>query len=257
MVTRIRQEGFRNSKVMDYAAGAHGRRRRAPHRLAEHEKGQRMDARQADQDGSLERASRECKFGRGWTSDYTSVRMTLSRRRSSSTALPRAWSPATNGPITRQGRQGEARDEGRPREEQGQARRRDRDDRRAEGDEAAGQGRAGALHRRRAGDARQLRDPGPPTTRAWPSSRKRREFRKLLAQFAMDEKIAAGHASPATATAACSACRAPARGATTSRRRADGRPGARAVRPHRPPARQEDRASSWRSTSRAKYTTTT
>jgi hypothetical protein len=54
---RIREEGLNHSHVMDFAYRADGRHRPAPHRLAQPQEGQRVDARHADQDRPGKRAS--------------------------------------------------------------------------------------------------------------------------------------------------------------------------------------------------------
>src|SRR5688572_17959043 len=98
MVTRIRHEGFRNSKVMDYAQGLTDmigpRLTGSPNMRKANEWTRDELTKMGLSNARLE----EYKFGRGWTSDYTSVRM-LAPDTQQLYALPGAWSPGTNGPI--------------------------------------------------------------------------------------------------------------------------------------------------------------
>src|SRR6266851_12680 len=57
-ISRIRYEGFRDSKVMDFATGPHGFHRRATHRFSQYEARQRVDSRPAHRHGSEQCASR-------------------------------------------------------------------------------------------------------------------------------------------------------------------------------------------------------
>ena len=98
MVTRIRQEGFRNSKVMDYAEaltdGIGGRLTGSPNM----KKANEWTRDELTKIGLVNAHLEPYKFGRGWTSDYCSVRM-LAPDVQQLYGLPMAWSPATSGAI--------------------------------------------------------------------------------------------------------------------------------------------------------------
>jgi carboxypeptidase Q len=99
MVTRIRQEGFRNSKVMETSAaltdwiGA---------RLTGSPEMKRANdwARQQLADWGLANAHLESwgPFGRGWTYESASVRM-VAPTAASLVGIPKAWTPGTSGPV--------------------------------------------------------------------------------------------------------------------------------------------------------------
>lgn len=99
MVTRIRQEGFRNSKVMETAAaltdwiGA---------RLTGSPEMKRANdwARQQLADWGLANAHLESwgPFGRGWTYESASVRM-VAPTAASLVGIPKAWTLGTGGPV--------------------------------------------------------------------------------------------------------------------------------------------------------------
>ncbi|HEX7254000.1 MAG TPA: M20/M25/M40 family metallo-hydrolase [Thermoanaerobaculia bacterium] len=98
-VTRIRQEGFRRSKVMDLASelmdGIGPRVTGSPNMKAANEW-----ARAKFESWGLVNAHLESwgPFGRGWTWEGCSVRM-LSPDTTQFIAIPQAWTPGTNGPI--------------------------------------------------------------------------------------------------------------------------------------------------------------
>ncbi|MBF5041838.1 M20/M25/M40 family metallo-hydrolase [Aggregicoccus sp. 17bor-14] len=98
MQTRIRQEGFRNSKVMDYAqqlTDVIGPRLTGSPAM----KRANDWTRSTFQELGLQNAHLEpFKFGKGWTSEGCTLRM-LAPGVESLYALPKAWSPATNGPV--------------------------------------------------------------------------------------------------------------------------------------------------------------
>ena len=103
MVTRIRQEGFRNSKVMDYAQSlmdAIGARLTGSPNMRKANEWTRDELTKM---GLSNARLEDYKFGRGWTSDYTSVRM-LSPDVQQLYGIASAWSPATNGPVREIGR---------------------------------------------------------------------------------------------------------------------------------------------------------
>jgi hypothetical protein len=99
MVTRIRQEGFRRSQVMETASelvdGIGPRVTGSPNMKAANEW-----ARKKLESWGLANAHLESwgPFGRGWSSEGCSVRM-LSPDMTQLIALPEAWTPGTNGPI--------------------------------------------------------------------------------------------------------------------------------------------------------------
>jgi len=191
IVTRIRQEGFRNSKVMEIAWGitdlSGARLTGSPNMKKANEW-----TRDKLTEFGLANAHLESwgPFGRGWSSESTSVRM-LSPDTQQLYAIALAWSPSTNGPVRGNvkkvklaAKEDLAKNRGTlagaivmisdPPELKPQ------DKAALERYDEAGLEKLGAYEipplrddaRRREGAAR-------------------REFRKLLAQFAMDEKIAA------------------------------------------------------------------
>jgi hypothetical protein len=99
MVTRIRQEGFRNSKVMEIASGLTdgigARLTGSPNMKKANEWTRDKLAEFGLQNAHLESWG---PFGRGWSYESVSVRMT-SPDVVELLALPKAWSPGTNGPI--------------------------------------------------------------------------------------------------------------------------------------------------------------
>jgi hypothetical protein len=99
MVTRIRQEGFRNSKVMEIASGLTdgigARLTGSPNMKKANEWTREKLAEFGLQNAHLESWG---PFGRGWSYESVSVRMT-SPDVVELLALPKAWSPGTNGPI--------------------------------------------------------------------------------------------------------------------------------------------------------------
>lgn len=99
MVTRIRQEGFRNSKVMETASALTdliGPRLTGSPNMKKANDWTR--ARLAE--WGLVNAHLESwgPFGRGWTYDSASVRL-LSPTTASLVAIPKAWTPGTDGPV--------------------------------------------------------------------------------------------------------------------------------------------------------------
>ena len=99
MVTRIRLEGFRNSKVMDTAShlmdGIGPRLTGSPNM----KKANEWTRKQLEEWG-LANAHLESwgPFGRGWSYEECSVRM-ISPDTAELLALPVAWTPGTNGPV--------------------------------------------------------------------------------------------------------------------------------------------------------------
>ncbi|HEX8411505.1 MAG TPA: M20/M25/M40 family metallo-hydrolase [Thermoanaerobaculia bacterium] len=189
-VTRIRQEGFRNSKVMEYAQALTDR---VGARLTGSPSMKRANEWTRDELSKMGLSNARLegyKFGRGWSSDYCSVRM-IAPDTQQLYALPMAWSPATNGPI--RAKVVKVKLETKEDLEKNKGKLAGMIVMTAEPKEMKPQEKA-ALDRY---DEEQLEELEQYVV---PSSRddarrgdylKRREFRKLLAQFATDEKIAA------------------------------------------------------------------
>jgi carboxypeptidase Q len=100
MVTRIRQEGFRHSKVMETASELMDRI--GPRLTGSPQMKQANEwtrARLAEWGLSNAHLESWGPFGRGWTYDGCSVRM-LSPDRAELLALPEAWTPGTNGVVS-------------------------------------------------------------------------------------------------------------------------------------------------------------
>ena len=99
MQTRIRQEGFRNSKVMEIASGLTdgigARLTGSPNMKRANEWTRQKLIEFGLSNARLEQWG---PFGRGWSYESASVRMTKPDVVQLS-ALPKAWSPGTNGPI--------------------------------------------------------------------------------------------------------------------------------------------------------------
>src|SRR5437868_4556298 len=100
MVTRIRYEGFRNSKVMDLASGLMDG---IGPRLTGSPNMRRGNEWTRDQLTSFGLANAHLEswgpFGRGWAQDYVNVRM-ISPDVAPLIAYAKAWTPGTNGVIT-------------------------------------------------------------------------------------------------------------------------------------------------------------
>ena len=189
MVTRIRQEGFRNSKVMDYAQSlmdAIGARLTGSPNMRKANEWTRDELTKM---GLSNAHLEEYKFGRGWTSDYTSVRM-LSPDIQQLYGLAGAWSPSTNGPI--RAKVTKVKLETKEDLEANKGKLAGAIVMIAEPKEMKPQDKA-ALERYSDEELAALGNYEIPVTNdaRMAEFRKRREFRKLLAQFAMDEKIAA------------------------------------------------------------------
>src|SRR5687767_9846143 len=98
MHTRIRQDGFRNSKVMEFAQGITdgigGRLTGSPNMKKANEWTRDKLTELGMSNAHLE----AYEFGRGWTTEYTMVRM-LAPDNQQLYGISKAWSPGTNGPI--------------------------------------------------------------------------------------------------------------------------------------------------------------
>lgn len=189
-VTRIRQEGFRNSKVMQYAqtltdvigprlTGSPGMRR-----------ANEWTRDELTRIGLVNARLEPFKFGRGWMYESASVRM-LSPDAQQLYGIPMAWSPATNGPL--RGKVVKVKLETKEDLEKNRGKLAGALVMPVEPKELKPQAE-GALDRY---DEEELRElavyevPSAGDLERRAGYVRRREFRKLLAQFAMDEKIAA------------------------------------------------------------------
>ncbi|HEX6640101.1 MAG TPA: M28 family peptidase, partial [Thermoanaerobaculia bacterium] len=189
-VTRIRQEGFRNSKVMDYAQSlmdlVGARLTGSPNMRKANEWTRDELAKMGLSNAHLE----EWKFGRGWTSDYTSVRM-LAPDMQQLYGIAGAWSPGTNGPI--RGKVVKVKLESKEDLEANKGKFAGAIVMISEPKEMKPQDTA-SLDRYTDEELTALGTyeiPGAGDAARRAEYAKRREFRKLLAQFAIDEKIAA------------------------------------------------------------------
>lgn len=189
-VSRIRNEGFRNSKVMEYAQKLTDRigprLTGSPNMKKANEWTREELAKMGLSNAHLE----PFKFGRGWSSDYTSVRM-LAPDVQQLYALPMAWSPGTNGPL--RGKVVKAKLETKEDLEKNKGKFAGAILMIAEPKEMKPLDKA-ALDRYDDEELEKLASYEIPAARddaRRAEFRKRREFRKQLAQFAMDEKIAA------------------------------------------------------------------
>ena len=102
MITRIRYEGFRNSKVMETASGLMdqigGRLTGSPNMKRAND----WTLAKLKEFGLVNAHLEEWgPFGRGWTNDYVNVRM-VSPDNAPLIAYPKAWTPGTDGPVRAQ-----------------------------------------------------------------------------------------------------------------------------------------------------------
>src|SRR5881275_2329319 len=99
MQTRIRQEGFRNSKVMDLASGLADY---VGPRLTGSPNMKRANEWTRDKLTELGLSNAHLEewgpFGRGWSYESCSLRL-VSPDVAQLIAVPRAWTPGTNGPV--------------------------------------------------------------------------------------------------------------------------------------------------------------
>jgi hypothetical protein len=188
--SRIRQEGLRNSKVMELASGLTDT---IGPRLTASPSMKRANewTKQKLTDFGLVNAHLEpFEFGRGWTSEACSVRM-IAPDVAQLYALPKAWSPGTNGPIRAKVMKVKLESEADLEKQKGKL--------------------AGAIimlaepkplepHEKAELDRYDDKELEDLAAYAIPSARdanraleyvKRRKFRRALAQFTMDEKVAA------------------------------------------------------------------
>ncbi|MDQ3282276.1 MAG: M20/M25/M40 family metallo-hydrolase, partial [Acidobacteriota bacterium] len=189
-LSRIRQEGFRNSKVMSYAQSLTdtlgGRLTGSPNAKRANEWTRDTLAQMGLANAHLE----PFKFGRGWTSDYVFVRM-LTPEPQQLYAIPMAWSPATNGLV--HAKVTKAKLESKDDFEKFKGKLAGAIVLISEPKEMLPQEKP-YLTRYTSHELEELGDYAIPSERDMSRTRdsmKRREFRKAIAQFAMDEKIAA------------------------------------------------------------------
>jgi carboxypeptidase Q len=186
-VSRIRTEGFRNSKVMEYAQaltdGIGGRLTGSPNMKKANEWTRDTLAAMGLANAHLE----PYRFGRGWTSDYAMVRM-LTPDVQQLYAYGMAWSPATNGVI--RGKVVKAKLETKEDLEKNRGKLAGAIVMIAEPREMKPVETA-FLDRYTDEELAELAQYELPSEQRTAEYLRRREFRRLLAQFAIDEKIAA------------------------------------------------------------------
>jgi carboxypeptidase Q len=190
MVTRIRQEGFRNSKVMDYARALTdtiGARLTGSPNM---KKANDWTRDEFTKMGLVNAHLEPWKFGRGWVADSVNVRM-IQPDEQQLYAIAFAWSPATNGPV--RGKVVKVKLESKEDLEKNKGKLAGAIVMIAEPKEMKPIDKA---YLNRYTDEQLLDLEGYEIPGARDNARrgefmKRREFRKELAQFAMDEKIAA------------------------------------------------------------------
>jgi hypothetical protein len=190
MVSRIRNEAFRNSRVMEYAKALTdtigARLTGSPDMKKANEWTRDELAKMGLANAHLE----SFKFGRGWTSDAYSVRMIVPQT-AQLYALPKAWSPGTNGPL--RGKVVKAKLETKEDLEKNKGKLSGVIVMIADPREMKPQDKA-ALERYDEEGLEKLAEYAIPAERdneRQAGFLRRREFRKLLAQFAIDEKILA------------------------------------------------------------------
>ena len=98
MVTRIREEGFRNSKVMETASALTDRIGARLTGSPGMKKSNEWTRDKLAEWGLANAHLESYPFGRGWSYESASVRM-LAPTMTPLYALPKAWSPGTNGPV--------------------------------------------------------------------------------------------------------------------------------------------------------------
>jgi hypothetical protein len=187
VVSRIRHEGFRNSKVMEYAQTLTdtigGRLTGSPNMKRANEWTRDALAQMGLANAHLE----PYRFGRGWTSDYAMVRM-LTPEVQQLYAVGLAWSPPTNGVL--RGKVVKAKLESKEDFEKFRGKLAGAIVMIAEPPEMKPQ-ETPALDRFDDEELAELAQYEVPGAERTADYLRRREFRKQLAQFAMDEKVAA------------------------------------------------------------------
>ena len=189
-ITKIRQEGFRNSKVMDYAEALTDRIGPRLTGSPSMKKANEWTRDELAKMGLSNAHLESYKFGRGWVAESCVVRM-LTPDTQQLYALPMAWSPATNGAI--RAKVVKVKLETKEDLEKNKGKLAGAIVMTSEPREMKPLDKA-ALERY---DEKQLDElsmyeiPAARDNARRAEFASRREFRKLLAQFAMDEKIAA------------------------------------------------------------------
>ncbi|MEO8382378.1 MAG: M20/M25/M40 family metallo-hydrolase [Acidobacteriota bacterium] len=190
MVSRIRNEAFHNSKVMEYAQALTDT---IGPRLTGSPDMKRANEWTRDELAKMGLANAHLepfKFGRGWTSDHYSVRM-LTPQVVQLYGLPKAWSPATNGPV--RGKVVKVKLETKEDLEKNKGKFAGAILMIADPREMKTQDKA-ALERYDDDELAKLSEytiPAARDTERQAGFTRRREFRKLLAQFTIDEKVLA------------------------------------------------------------------
>lgn len=190
MVTRIRAEGLRNSKVMDYARtltdGIGGRLTGSP----QMKKANEWTRDELSKMGLANAHLESWKFGRGWVADSVNVRM-IEPDPQQLYAIAFAWSPSTNGAV--RGKVVKVKLESKEDLEKNKGKLAGAIVMISEPKEMKPVDKA-YLERYTDEELAKLSDYEIPAARdnaRRAEFMKRREFRKELAQFAIDEKIAA------------------------------------------------------------------
>ncbi len=189
-VGRIRNEAFRNSKVMEYAKALTdtiGPRLTGSPGMKKANEWTRDELTKIGLSGARMEAY---KFGRGWTSDAYSVRM-ITPQTTQLYGLPKAWSPPTSGPVRAKVMKAKLETKEDLEKNKGKfagAILMIADPREMKPQEKA------ALARYDEQELEKLAEYDIPAERDSERTAgflRRREFRKLVAQFAIDEKIVA------------------------------------------------------------------
>lgn len=189
-VSRIRGEGFRNSRVMEYAEALTDRIGPRLTGSPNMKKANEWTRDELTKIGLVNAHLEPYKFGRGWSSDSSSVRM-LAPDVQQLYALPMAWSPSTNGPI--RAKVMKAKLESKEDLEKHKGKFAGAILMIAEPKEMKPQEKA-ALERYDEAELQKLAEYAIPSARDEARRgelMKRRELRKQLAQFTIDEKVAA------------------------------------------------------------------
>lgn len=197
IVTRIRQEGFRDSKVMDTASSLMDK---IGPRLTGSPNMKRANewTRQQLEQWGLANAHLESwgPFGRGWSYEYCTVRM-LSPDRAELLGLPLAWTPGTNGPLRASAVHVKLAEKEDLEKQKGKlagkilllGEMREIKPQERALSERYDEKRLAELSSYEVPSPERLRRPGQPVTRE--EFARRREFRRALNKFLVEEKVAA------------------------------------------------------------------
>ncbi len=190
IITRIRQEGFRNSKVMDVAQSLTDVLGPRLTGSPEMKKANEWTRDKLTEFGLANAHIEGYEFGKGWSLEATTVRM-VAPQTQQLYAIAKAWSPSTNGTI--RGKVVKVKLETKEDLEKNKGKLAGAIVMTGEARELKAQDKP-ALERYDEEGLAKLADYEIPASRdeaRMRDFRNRREFRRLLAQFAMDEKIAA------------------------------------------------------------------